>query len=119
MLDYTLNGKNIAEVLGMSVAEARDFFGSGAAHAILDRMADVEQMLALVDRLVEAGKTVIVIVIVIEHHRAMMAHADWIIDIGAGAGQDGGRIVFDGTQAALIADGSTRTGQHLELYVGR
>jgi len=163
VLEYTLNGKNIAEVLAMPVAEARDFFGSGPAHAILDRMfdvglgyialgqplttlsggerqrlklaismadkggiyvldepttglhlADVEQMLALFDRLVESGKTVIVI----EHHQAVMAHADWIIDIGPGAGQDGGEVVFEGTPNDLVADGSTLTGKHLREYVG-
>lgn len=163
VLEYRLEGKNIAEVLAMSVTEARDFFGSGPAHAILDRMddvglgylglgqplttlsggerqrlklaismadkggiyvldepttglhlADVEHMLALFDRLVDSGKTVIVI----EHHQAVMAHADWIIDMGPGAGHDGGRIVFEGTPADLIADGSTLTGQHLKEYVG-
>ena len=163
VLEYKLDGKNIAEVLALSVTEARDFFGSGPAHAILDRMvdvglgyiglgqplttlsggerqrlklaihmadkggiyvldepttglhlADVEQMLALFDRLVDAGKTVIVI----EHHQAVMAHADWIVDIGPGAGQDGGRIVFEGTPAALIADSETLTAQHLRQYVG-
>jgi excinuclease UvrABC ATPase subunit len=163
VLEYKLDGKNIAEVLALSVTEARDFFGSGPAHAILDRMvdvglgyiglgqplttlsggerqrlklaihmadkggiyvldepttglhlADVEQMLALFDRLVDAGKTVIVI----EHHQAVMAHADWIVDIGPGAGQDGGRIVFEGTPAALIAGSETLTAQHLRQYVG-
>ncbi|MCU1579059.1 MAG: excinuclease subunit [Rhodoglobus sp.] len=163
VLEYKLDGKNIAEVLALSVTEARDFFGSGPAHAILDRMvdvglgyiglgqplttlsggerqrlklaihmadkggiyvldepttglhlADVEQMLALFDRLVDAGKTVIVI----EHHQAVMAHADWIVDIGPGAGQDGGRIVFEGTPAAIVADATTLTGQHLRQYVG-
>ena len=77
-------------------------------------LADVEQLLGLLDRLVDAGKSVIVI----EHHQAVMAHADWIIDLGPGAGHDGGRIVFEGTPAALIADGSTLTGQHLAAYVG-
>jgi excinuclease UvrABC ATPase subunit len=162
VLEYRLDGKNIAEVLAMSVAEARDFFGSGPAHAILDRMADVglgylglgqplttlsggerqrlklaihmsdkggiyvldepttglhladvAQMLALFDRLVDSGKTVIVI----EHHQAVMAHADWIIDMGPGAGHDGGTIVFEGTPAALIADGTTLTAKHLKEYV--
>ena len=152
MLEYKLDGKNIAEVLAMSVDEALDFFGRRApikaAHAILERMADVglgyltlgqplntlsggerqrlklaihmadkggiyvldepttglhladvEQLLGLLDRLVDAGKTVIVI----EHHQAVMAHADWIIDIGPGAGHDGGTIVFEGTPAELVA----------------
>ncbi len=163
VLEYTLDGKNIAEVLGMSVAEALDYFGPGPARAILQRLsdvglgylglgqplttlsggerqrlklaihmadkggiyvldepttglhlADVEHMLGLFDRLVDSGKTVIVI----EHHQAVMAHADWIIDIGPGAGHDGGRIVFEGTPAEIVADASTLTGQHLRTYVG-
>jgi excinuclease UvrABC ATPase subunit len=163
VLEYTLNGKNIAEVLGMPILEARDFFGSGPAHAILDRLvdvglgylslgqplttlsggerqrmklaihlaekggiyvldepttglhlADVAQLLELLDRLVESGKTVIVI----EHHQAVMAHADWIIDLGPGAGHDGGRIVFEGTPAELVATSDTLTAQHLRTYVG-
>ena len=163
VLEYKLDGKNIAEVLAMSVAEARDFFQTGPAHAILERMvdvglgylglgqplttlsggerqrlklaihmadkggiyvldepttglhlADVQQMLALFDRLVDSGKTVIVI----EHHQAVMAHADWIIDLGPGAGQDGGLVVFEGTPADLIAAGKTLTAQHLKQYVG-
>ena len=163
VLEYTLDGKNIAEVLGMSVAEALDYFGAGPARAILQRLsdvglgylglgqplttlsggerqrlklaihmadkggiyvldepttglhlADVEHMLGLFDRLVDSGKTVIVI----EHHQAVMAHADWIIDIGPGAGHDGGRIVFEGTPADIVADASTLTGQHLKVYVG-
>jgi excinuclease ABC A subunit len=163
VLEYTLDGKNIAEVLGMSVAEALDYFGSGPARAILQRLsdvglgylglgqplttlsggerqrlklaihtadkggiyvldepttglhlADVEHMLGLFDRLVDSGKTVIVI----EHHQAVMAHADWIIDIGPGAGHDGGRIVFEGTPAEIVADATTLTGQHLKHYVG-
>jgi excinuclease UvrABC ATPase subunit len=163
VLEYKLDGKNIAEVLALSVTEARDFFASGPAHAILERMvdvglgylglgqplttlsggerqrlklaismadkggiyildepttglhlADVEHMLALFDRLVDSGKTVIVI----EHHQAVMAHADWIIDIGPGAGQDGGEIVFTGTPAALVASAKTLTGKHLKEYVG-
>ncbi|MFD5225441.1 ATP-binding cassette domain-containing protein [Microbacterium sp. NPDC058342] len=77
-------------------------------------LADVEQILGLLDRLVDSGKTVIVI----EHHQAVMAHADWIIDIGPGAGHDGGRVVFEGTPAQLIAAKSTLTGQHLAEYVG-
>jgi excinuclease UvrABC ATPase subunit len=168
VLEYTLGGRNIAEVLAMPVTEAEEFFGAGeartpAAHAILDRLADVglgylslgqplttlsggerqrlklatqmaekgsvyvldeptaglhladvEQLLGLLDRLVDSGKSVLVI----EHHQAVMAHADWIIDLGPGAGHDGGRIVFQGTPAALVADSSTLTGQHLAAYVG-
>ncbi|SFQ55242.1 Excinuclease UvrABC ATPase subunit [Amycolatopsis arida] len=168
VLDYTLGGRNIAEVLAMSVTEAEEFFGNGeartpAAHKILARLADVglgyltlgqqlttlsggerqrlklathmgadggvyvldeptnglhladvEQLLGLLDRLVDSGKSVIVI----EHHQAVMAHADWIIDLGPGAGHDGGRIVFEGTPADLVADRSTLTGEHLAEYVG-
>ncbi|MCX7521551.1 excinuclease ABC subunit UvrA [Microbacterium sp. STN6] len=168
VLEYTLGGKNISEVLSMSVAEAEEFFGSPdaripAAHTILERLADVglgyltigqplttlsggerqrlklathlgekggvyvldepttglhladvENLLGLLDRLVDAGKSVIVI----EHHQAVMAHADWIIDLGPGAGHDGGRVVFEGTPADLIADRSTLTGEHLAAYVG-
>lgn len=163
VLEYTLNGKDISEVLAMSVTEAHDFFGSGPAHAILARLvdvglgylgigqplttlsggerqrlklaihmaekggiyvldepttglhlADVAQMLELFDRLVDSGKTVIVI----EHHQAVMAHADWIIDIGPGAGHDGGLIVFEGTPRDLVAARSTLTGEHLAQYVG-
>jgi excinuclease UvrABC ATPase subunit len=77
-------------------------------------LADVEQLLGLLDRLVDSGKSVIVI----EHHQAVMAHADWIIDLGPGAGHDGGRIVFEGTPADLVADRSTLTGEHLSAYVG-
>jgi excinuclease UvrABC ATPase subunit len=168
VLEYKLGGRNITEVLDMSVDEARDFFAEGeakvpAAHAILERMsavglgylsigqplttlsggerqrlrlaihmaeeggiyvldeptsglhlADVEHLLALLDRLVDSGKSVIVI----EHHQAVMAHADWIIDLGPGAGHDGGRVVFEGTPSDLVADRSTLTGQHLAEYVG-
>jgi excinuclease UvrABC ATPase subunit len=168
VLEYTLGGRNIAEVLAMSVTEAEEFFGAGeaktpAAHTILDRLtdvglgyitlgqplstlsggerqriklaaqmaekgdvyvldepttglhlADVENLLALLDRLVDSGKSVIVI----EHHQAVMAHADWIIDLGPGAGHDGGRIVFEGTPADLVAARSTLTGEHLAAYVG-
>nr|WP_197373960.1 excinuclease ABC subunit UvrA [Mycolicibacterium baixiangningiae] len=172
VLEYTLGGRNIADVLEMSVSDARSFFGEGdahtpGAHKVLDRLtdvglgylslgqplttlsggerqrlklatrlgdtgadrkdvyvldeptsglhlADVEQLLALLDRLVDAGKSVIVI----EHHRAVMAHADWIIDLGPGAGHDGGRIVFEGAPADLVAAGKTLTGQHLADYVG-
>jgi excinuclease UvrABC ATPase subunit len=164
VLEYRLDGKNIAEVLALSVSEACAFFGSGPAHAILVRMedvglgyigigqplttlsggerqrlklaismadkggiyvldepttglhlADVEQMLQLFDRLVDSGKTVIVI----EHHQAVMAHADWIIDLGPGAGHDGGRVVFEGTPNQLVADGTTLTGQHLAQYTAK
>ena len=163
VLGYRLDGKNIHEVLSMPVVEARDFFGTGPAHVILDRLvdvglgylsigqplttlsggerqriklainmakkgatyvldepttglhlADVDQLLALLDRLVDDGNTVIVI----EHHQAVMAHADWIIDLGPGAGIDGGRIVFEGTPAALVEAGETLTAQHLRQYVG-
>jgi len=168
VLRYKLAGRDISEVLAMSVTEAEEFFGAGeartpAAHAILDRLsdvglgylslgqpmttlsggerqrlklathlaekggvyvldeptsglhlADVEQLLGLLDRLVDSGKSVIVI----EHHQAVMAHADWIVDLGPGAGHDGGRIVFEGTPAALVAAHSTITGEHLAKYVG-
>ncbi len=77
-------------------------------------LADVDHLLALLDRLVDGGKSVIVI----EHHLAVMAHADWIIDLGPGAGHDGGRIVFEGTPADLVAARSTLTGEHLAAYVG-
>ncbi|WP_433551346.1 ATP-binding cassette domain-containing protein [Micromonospora zamorensis] len=169
VLEYRFGGRDISEVLAMSVTEAEKFFGAGeartpAAHAILDRLAevglgylslgqplttlsggerqrlklathmaekggvyvldepttglhlaDVEQLLGLLDRLVDSGKSVIVI----EHHQAVMAHADWIIDLGPGAGHDGGRIVFEGTPADLVAGRSTLTGEHLAAYVGR
>ncbi|MFJ8896055.1 ATP-binding cassette domain-containing protein [Leifsonia sp. NPDC102414] len=168
VLDYHLGGRDISEVLAMSVIEAEEFFGSGdaktpAAHSILSRLADVglgylslgqplttlsggerqrlklathlseqggvyvldepttglhladvEQLLGLLDRLVDAGKSVIVV----EHHQAVMAHADWIIDLGPGAGHDGGRVVFEGTPAELVAARSTLTGEHLAAYVG-
>ena len=168
VLEYTLGGKNISEVLAMPASEAEPFFASGdaripAAHAILQRLvdvglgyislgqplttlsggerqrlklathmgesgdvyildepttglhlADVEQLLGLLDRLVDSGKSVIVI----EHHQAVMAHADWIIDIGPGAGHDGGRIVFEGTPTQLVDGRSTVTGEYLAAYVG-
>jgi excinuclease ABC A subunit len=169
VLEYTLGGRNIAEVLAMSVTEAEQFFGKGeaatpAAHKVLDRLADVglgyltlgqplttlsggerqrlklaaqmaekgdvyvldepttglhladiEQLIGLLDRLVDSGKSVIVIA----HHQALMAHADWIIDLGPGAGHDGGRIVFEGTPADLVAaKKKTLTGEHLAAYVG-
>ncbi|MCU1515943.1 MAG: daunorubicin resistance protein DrrC [Pseudarthrobacter sp.] len=168
VLEYTLGGRNISEVLAMSMTEAEAFFSDGeartpAAHKILDRLvdvglgyltlgqplttlsggerqrvklatqmaekgdiyvldepttglhlADVENLLGLLDRLVASGKSVIVI----EHHQAVMAHADWIIDLGPGAGHDGGKIVFEGTPAELVAGGATLTGKHLAAYVG-
>lgn len=168
VLEYHLGGRDISEVLAMSVLEAQEFFGDGAArtpaaHAILGRLADVglgylglgqplttlsggerqrlklathmadkggvyildepttglhladvEQLLSLLDRLVDSGKSVIVI----EHHQAVMAHADWIVDLGPGAGHDGGRVVFEGTPADLVAARSTLTGEHLAAYVG-
>jgi excinuclease UvrABC ATPase subunit len=168
VLKYELGGKNISEVLAMSVTDAKAFFAAGkaklpAAHAILERLADVglgylslgqplttlsggeqqrlklathmaetggvyvldepttglhladvEQLLGLLDRLVDSGKSVIVV----EHHMAVMAHADWIIDLGPGAGKGGGKIVFEGTPAKLVAGKSTLTGKHLAEYVG-
>jgi len=168
VLEHRLGGRDISQVLAMSVTEAEEFFGGGeartpAAHAILGRLfdvglgylslgqplttlsggeqqrlklathmaekggvyvldeptnglhlADVEHLLGLLDRLVDSGKSVIVI----EHHLAVMAHADWIIDLGPGAGHDGGRIVFEGTPADLAAARSTLTGEHLAAYVG-
>jgi excinuclease UvrABC ATPase subunit len=183
VLEYTFGGKDISEVLAMSVTEASEFFGAGeartpAAHKFLTHLADVglgylslgqplttlsggerqrlklathmaekggaprsagrssigrapqvfvldepttglhladvEQLLGLLDRLVDSGKSVIVI----EHHQAVMAHADWMIDLGPGAGHDGGRIVFEGTPADLAAARSTLTGEHLAAYVG-
>ncbi|MDG4765667.1 excinuclease ABC subunit UvrA [Solwaraspora sp. WMMD406] len=168
VLEYHFGGRDISEVLAMSVTDAEAFFGAGeartpAAHAIARRLADVglgylslgqplttlsggerqrlklathmatdggvyvldepttglhladvEQLLGLLDRLVDTGKSVIVI----EHHQAVMAHADWIIDLGPGAGHDGGRIVFEGTPADLVAARSTLTGEHLAAYVG-
>jgi excinuclease UvrABC ATPase subunit len=77
-------------------------------------LADVESLLALLARLVDSGKSVIVI----EHYLAVVAHADWIIDLGPGAGHDGGRVVFEGTPAALVAARSTLTGEYLAAYVG-
>ncbi|MGW0677241.1 ATP-binding cassette domain-containing protein [Streptomyces sp. NPDC002767] len=93
--------------------------GTGSVY-ILDEpttglhLADVEQLLALLDRLVDAGRSVIVV----EHHQAVMAHADWIVDLGPGAGHDGGEVVFEGTPAELVAARSTLTGEHLARYVG-
>ncbi|MFE2852901.1 ATP-binding cassette domain-containing protein [Streptomyces lavendulae] len=168
VLEHRFGGRDISEVLAMSVAEAEEFFGGGeartpAAHRILTRLADVglgylslgqplttlsggerqrlklathmgekggvyvldeptaglhladvEQLLGLLDRLVDSGKSVIVV----EHHQAVMAHADWIIDLGPGAGHDGGTVVFEGTPADLVAARSTLTGEHLAAYVG-
>ncbi len=168
VLGHHLAGRDISEVLAMSVLEAEAFFGSGAAHLpaahrILQRLvdvglgylrigqpmptlsggegqrlklathladrggvyvldepttglhlADVEQLLGLLDRLVDSGKSVIVI----EHHQAVMAHADWIIDLGPGAGRDGGRVVFEGTPEVLVARRAGLTGAHLADYVG-
>jgi excinuclease UvrABC ATPase subunit len=168
VLEHRLGGRDISEVLAMSVTEAEAFFGAGgartpAAHAILGRLADVglgylslgqplttlsggerqrlklatrmaergavlaldeptsglhladvEQLLGLLDRLVDAGTSVIVI----SHHQAVVAHADWIIDLGPGAGHGGGRIVFEGTPADLVGARSTLTGEHLAAYVG-
>jgi excinuclease UvrABC ATPase subunit len=169
VLEHKLGGRDIAEVLAMSAAEAAEFFGGEgeasvpAAHRILARLvdvglgyitlgqplttlsggerqrlklaaqmgekgdvyvldepttglhlADVEQLLGLLDRLVDAGRSVIVI----EHHQAVMAHADWIVDLGPGAGHDGGSVVFEGTPADLVADRLTLTGEHLAVYLG-
>jgi len=168
VLEYRFGGRDISEVLAMSVTEAEKFFGAGdartpAAHAVLRRLADVglgylslgqplttlsggerqrlklatrmseegsvyvldeptsglhladvKHLLGLLDRLVDSGKSVIVI----SHHQAVMVHADWIIDLGPGAGHDGGRIVFEGTPADLVSARSTLTGEHLAAYVG-
>jgi len=168
VLDYEFGGRDISQVLAMSVDEAEGFFADGegavpAAHRILARLADVglgylaigqplttlsggerqrlklatqmagkgevyvldepttglhladvEQLLGLLDRLVDSGKSVIVI----EHHQAVMAHADWIVDLGPGAGNEGGEVVFEGTPADLAAARSTLTGEHLADYVG-
>jgi excinuclease UvrABC ATPase subunit len=171
VLKHRLGGRDISEVLAMSVSDAGEFFGAGAASTpaaqpilarladvglgylslgqplttlsggelqrlklathmgekrsgpadlyVLDEptaglhLADVQQLLGLLDRLVDSGKSVIVV----EHSQAVMAHADWIVDLGPGAGHEGGRIVFQGTPAELVADRSTLTGQHLAAYV--
>ena len=168
VLEHTLGGRDISQVLAMSVTEALSFFGEGEARTpaaqrilaqladvglgylslgqplttlsggerqriklatrmaekggvyVLDEpttglhLADVENLLGLLDRLVDSGKSVVVI----EHHQAVMAHADWIIDLGPGAGHEGGRVVFEGTPADLVAARSTLTGEHLAAYVG-
>jgi excinuclease UvrABC ATPase subunit len=172
VLEYRLGGRDISEVLAMSVVDANSFFAEGDARTpaaqkilanladvglgylslgqplttlsggerqrlklatrlsdkgadtsaiyILDEptsglhLADVDELLGLLDRLVDSGKSVIVI----EHHQAVMAHADWIVDLGPGAGHDGGRVVFEGTPADLVAGRSTVTGEHLAAYVG-
>ncbi len=103
----------------LHVADSHNVIEKGGVY-VLDEpttglhLADVEQLLGLLDRLVDSGKSVIVI----EHHQAVMAHADWITDLGPGAGHDGGRIVFEGTPADLVAARSTFTGEHLAAYVG-
>lgn len=168
VLEFTLGGQDISQVLTMSVDRALEFFRDGearipTAQKILARLADVglgyltlgqplttlsggerqrlklatqmgapggiyvlnepttglhladvEQLLGLLDRLVDSGTSVIVI----EHHQAVMAHADWIVDLGPGAGHDGGRVLFEGTPAQMAQDRSTLTGQHLAEYVG-
>ena len=93
--------------------QRRGVGGDQLRRARRHHLADVEQLLGLLDRLVDAGKSVIVI----EHHQSVMAHADWIIDLGPGAGHDGGRVVFGGTPADLVAARSTLTGEHLAAYV--
>ncbi|WP_350276105.1 excinuclease ABC subunit UvrA [Kribbella sp. HUAS MG21] len=162
VLEYRLRGKNISEVLRMTVAEAREFFRTGTARTILDRLAtvgleyiglgqplttlsggerqrlklainmgrtgsiyildepttglhlaDVDKLLSMLDTLVDQGNTVIVI----EHHQAVMAHADWLIDIGPGAGHAGGQVVFTGTPADLVESSPTVTADHLRQYV--
>ena len=168
VLEYTLGGQDISQVLTMSVERALEFFSDGesripAAQKILTRLADVglgyltlgqplttlsggerqrlklatqmsesggiyvldepttglhladvEQLLGLLDRLVDSGKSVIVI----EHHQAVMAHADWIVDLGPGAGHEGGTVVFQGTPQQMVEERATLTGQHLAEYVG-
>lgn len=168
VLVHTLGGRNIAEVLELSAAEAATFFAEGesrvpAAQRIVDRLvdvglgyltlgqplsslsggerqrlrlaaqlsetaevlvldepttglhlADVENLLALLDRIVDEGRSVVVV----EHHQAVMAHADWVIDLGPGAGHDGGRIVFEGTPAQLVGSDTGATARHLAAYVG-
>jgi excinuclease UvrABC ATPase subunit len=121
-LGYLTLGQPLTTLSGgerQRVKLATQMAGKGGVY-VLDEpttglhLADVEQLLGLLDRLVDGGKSVIVI----EHHQAVMAHADWIIDLGPGAGHDGGRVVFEGTPADLIAGRSTLTGRHLADYVG-
>jgi excinuclease UvrABC ATPase subunit len=99
--------------LATRMAEERGIYVMDEPTAGL-HLADVAQLLGLLDRLVDAGRSVLVV----EHHQAVMAHADWIIDLGPGAGHDGGRVVFEGTPADLVAARSTLTGRHLAEYVG-
>jgi excinuclease UvrABC ATPase subunit len=115
-------------VFGPMAAESQRLINETLATSLMDRaavylldeptaglhLADVEQLLALLDRLVDSGRSVVVV----EHHQAVMAHADWIVDLGPGAGRDGGRVVFEGTPADLVAARSTVTGEHLAAYVG-
>ncbi|MGO1479615.1 MAG: ATP-binding cassette domain-containing protein [Brachybacterium sp.] len=168
VLEHRFGGKDIAEVLALSVTQARELFSAAETKVpaaakllghledvglgyltigqplttlsggerqrlklatrmgdkggiyVLDEpttglhLADVDQLLSLLDRLVDSGKTVIVI----EHHQAVMAHADHLIDLGPGAGVDGGRVVFEGTPAQLVAEASSLTGKHLAQYLG-
>jgi excinuclease UvrABC ATPase subunit len=112
----------LATHMGPPSQTARDArsFGGATGVLVLDEpttglhLADLEQLLGLLDRLVDSGKSVIVI----EHHLSVMAHADWIIDLGPGAGHDGGTVVFEGTPAELVKTKSTLTGEHLAAFVG-
>lgn len=121
-LDYLTLGQPLTTLSGGERQRLKlaDQIGDKASVYVLDEptsglhLADIEQLLGLLDRLVDAGKSVIVI----EHHQAVMAHADWIIDLGPGAGHDGGTVVFEGTPAELVAQSSTLTGEHLAAYVG-
>ena len=114
-LDVGVRPAGAAAVVAGTVDPAAAQPGArGAGNVGVGVVADVEHLLGLLDRLVDSGRTVIVI----EHHQAVMAHADWIIDLGPGAGHDGGRVVFEGTPADLVAARSTLTGQHLADYVG-
>ncbi|MGC4174019.1 ATP-binding cassette domain-containing protein [Demequina sp.] len=121
-LDYVKLGQPLTTLSGgerQRLKLAVSMAGKGDVY-VLDEptsglhLADVERLLGLLDRLVDSGKSVIVI----EHHQAVMAHADWIIDLGPGAGHDGGLVVFEGTPAELVAGKSTLTGEHLASYVG-